>query len=220
VHLQEAQKLAQEEALRPPPVELPPPFWTASLHLNLTEPQVRALEGWIGESRAPRVVHAGQASRVCRSRSRQADQRLAEAVAGRPLDASKVLYLASRDGFEARTFHRQCDGRGPTVTLVRTDTGHVFGGYTAVPWSRGELLTLPPRWRARFHADPDSFVFRLASPKGGARPRRSQAAGRGARGAGRGARGAGRGARGAGRGAQTVLRRGWRCVRRLQGQVL
>jgi hypothetical protein len=49
---------------------------------------------------------------------------------------------------------------------VRTDTGHIFGGYTCVPWSKGELTTLPPRWNRAFHHDESSFVFRLTSPKG------------------------------------------------------
>jgi len=125
-------RLAAELALIPPVVVQPPPFWSISQHLNLTEPQVQALEGWTG----------------------------------RRLTADKLLYLASCDGFESRKFHKLCDRKGPTLTLVRTDTGHIFGGYTCVPWSKGELTTLPPRWNRAFHHDESSFVFRLTSPKG------------------------------------------------------
>ena len=49
--LQEALRLAAELALIPPVVEQPLPFWSISQHLNLTEPQVQALEGWIGRCR-------------------------------------------------------------------------------------------------------------------------------------------------------------------------
>ncbi|KAJ1480508.1 hypothetical protein T484DRAFT_1956397 [Baffinella frigidus] len=132
---EEALRLAAELALIPPVVVQPPPFWSISQHLNLTEPQVQALEGWTG----------------------------------RRLTADKLLYLASCDGFESRKFHKLCDRKGPTLTLVRTDTGHIFGGYTCVPWSKGELTTLPPRWNRAFHHDESSFVFRLTSPKGTSR---------------------------------------------------
>ena len=42
---------------------------------------------------------------------------------------------AVRDGWTAGDFHSKCDGKGATLTLVRSKEGYVFGGYTAVPWS-------------------------------------------------------------------------------------
>jgi BTB/POZ domain-containing protein KCTD9 len=42
---------------------------------------------------------------------------------------------AVRDGWTARDFHSKCDGKGATLTLVRSKEGYVFGGYTAVPWT-------------------------------------------------------------------------------------
>jgi len=50
------------------------------------------------------------------------------------------------------------------VTLVRTSTGHIFGGFTAVSWRRGDLVTKPPRWVPSCVADPEAFVFRLYAP--------------------------------------------------------
>jgi hypothetical protein len=47
---------------------------------------------------------------------------------------------AVRDGWTAEDFHRLCDGKGATLTLVRSEAGYVFGGYTSEPWmspSRG-----------------------------------------------------------------------------------
>jgi TLD len=43
----------------------------------------------------------------------------------------KRRYLMSRDGKRAIEFHRKCDNKGPTVTLIRTKTGIVCGGYTS-----------------------------------------------------------------------------------------
>jgi len=49
----------------------------------------------------------------------------------------KLLYRASRDGWDASDFHRMCDGKGATVTVVKSSGGYIFGGYTDVAWSGG-----------------------------------------------------------------------------------
>ena len=41
---------------------------------------------------------------------------------------------AKTDGWAASTFHSNCDGRGPTVTIIEVNDS-VFGGYTDVSWS-------------------------------------------------------------------------------------
>lgn len=41
----------------------------------------------------------------------------------------------SRDGFTAEDFHRLCDNQGPTLTVVQSDQGCIFGGYLSLPWS-------------------------------------------------------------------------------------
>ena len=45
---------------------------------------------------------------------------------------------AKTDGWEASTFHSNCDGKGPTVTIVQVGS-YVFGGYTDTSWG-GEYL--------------------------------------------------------------------------------
>ncbi|CAH3194605.1 unnamed protein product [Porites evermanni] len=45
----------------------------------------------------------------------------------------RLLYRASRDGFEAESFHLKCDYKGPTVTVVKTGN-FVFGGFTEAAW--------------------------------------------------------------------------------------
>jgi len=41
---------------------------------------------------------------------------------------------AKTDGWAASTFHSYCDGKGPTVTIIKVNN-YIFGGYTDVPWS-------------------------------------------------------------------------------------
>ena len=40
---------------------------------------------------------------------------------------------AKTDGSTASTFHNNCDGKGPTVTIIKYG-GYIFGGYTDVSW--------------------------------------------------------------------------------------
>ncbi|KAJ1476311.1 hypothetical protein T484DRAFT_3111495 [Baffinella frigidus] len=58
---------------------------------------------------------------------------------GRVLD-NHVLYAASRDGFSNEMFHKLCDGKAPTLTIVLLDDGRCFGGHTA------GLSTLEAGW--------------------------------------------------------------------------
>jgi len=61
------------------------------------------------------------------------------------------IYVASRDGDRASDFHDHCDGQGPTVVIIETTTGHVFGGYTDVSWSSD----------AGYYRSSTSFLFQL-----------------------------------------------------------
>ena len=40
---------------------------------------------------------------------------------------------AKTDGSAASTFHSNCDGKGPTVTIIKYGS-YIFGGYTDVSW--------------------------------------------------------------------------------------
>ena len=46
-----------------------------------------------------------------------------------------VLFRASRDGWEPEEFHARCDGMSPTLTVVRSRSNAIFGGYTEEEWS-------------------------------------------------------------------------------------
>ena len=47
--------------------------------------------------------------------------------------AWKLCWRASVDGWDARIFHSRCDGKGPTVTIIRVGK-YIFGGYTSISW--------------------------------------------------------------------------------------
>jgi hypothetical protein len=65
----------------------------------------------------------------------------------------RLIYRASEHGFDAADFHRCCDSFAPTVSIIQTDFGNIFGGFTIVPWSS-------PTLRAD-QADPMAFLFTL-----------------------------------------------------------
>ena len=43
-------------------------------------------------------------------------------------------WRAKTDCWAASTFHSNCDGKGPTVTIIQVGS-YIFGGYTDVCWS-------------------------------------------------------------------------------------
>lgn len=47
----------------------------------------------------------------------------------------KMIYRATEDDWRAENFHRQCNGKGATITIIRSDAQKVFGGFTMVSWS-------------------------------------------------------------------------------------
>jgi len=61
------------------------------------------------------------------------------------------IYVASKDGDRAQDFHDKCDGKGPTVVIIKTTTGKIFGGYTDVNWDNDN----------QWHHSSTSFIFRL-----------------------------------------------------------
>ena len=73
-----------------------------------------------------------------------------------------LLFRASNHGWKTKDFHSLCDGKGPTVTLVRVEAKgktYLFGGYTSVSWDskRG--------WRSDGSAALFSLVNASGQPK-------------------------------------------------------
>jgi hypothetical protein len=87
-------------------------------------------------------------------------------------DASFVLlYRGSRDGLTPAAFHTMCDGKGPTLVLVKAQSpGHpvcVFGGYASTSWKSPPVQNhgygMPA---SEYLSAPGSFVFTVVNPFG------------------------------------------------------
>ena len=61
------------------------------------------------------------------------------------------IYDASTDGWDALSFHRCCDKKGWTLTLVQTTADFIFSGFTAAEWDSSMFGIDKP--------DPASFLF-------------------------------------------------------------
>ena len=67
-----------------------------------------------------------------------------------------LVYRASRDGFDASSFHAKCDNQPRTLTLIRSVNGCIFGAFASVAWS--SVIS----WKT----DPDAFIFSLVNDTG------------------------------------------------------
>jgi hypothetical protein len=65
-----------------------------------------------------------------------------------------LLWRGSRDGFDAATFHRLCDGKANTLTVIKNTNGFIFGGFASIPWSSSK----------GYKADSTAFLFSLTNP--------------------------------------------------------
>ncbi len=64
-----------------------------------------------------------------------------------------LLFSGKRDGMTAADFHRRCDGRGPTLTVIRThipdgaaDSGCIIGGWAGESWVSHGSHKDSPTW--------------------------------------------------------------------------
>eukprot|EP00826_Nyctotherus_ovalis_P007010 TRINITY_DN1171_c0_g3_i1.p1 TRINITY_DN1171_c0_g3~~TRINITY_DN1171_c0_g3_i1.p1 ORF type:complete len:457 (-),score=138.02 TRINITY_DN1171_c0_g3_i1:155-1525(-) len=63
----------------------------------------------------------------------------------------QLLYRGSTDGFDSRAFHSKCDNKGPTLAIIASEQGAVFGGYTSLLW----------RSSGKFTHDAKAFIYSL-----------------------------------------------------------
>jgi len=65
-----------------------------------------------------------------------------------------LLWRGTRDGFAASTFHSLCNNKGSTLTVFKTTSGYIAGGYALVSWtSYGSYVV-----------DSNAFLFTLKNP--------------------------------------------------------
>ncbi len=62
-----------------------------------------------------------------------------------------LLYRATRDGFTSQAFHSKCDGKGNTITIIKSHLNYVFGGFASSAWNSSNTWI----------NDPNAFLFSL-----------------------------------------------------------
>ena len=70
------------------------------------------------------------------------------------LISTELIYDTSRDGDTIDSFKNKCEGKCPTLVIVKTNTGIIFGGYATSAWREKGGIT-----------DYNSFVFSLDPQK-------------------------------------------------------
>lgn len=65
----------------------------------------------------------------------------------------KLIYRGSEHGFGAGDFHSKCDNVPNTLTVVKSTSGHIFGGYANATWDQSN----------KYKNDPGAFLFSLVN---------------------------------------------------------
>ncbi len=52
----------------------------------------------------------------------------------------RLLFRASEHEYSAKSFHDYCDNKGPTLIVIKSSEGWIFGGYTTQSWSGRSIL--------------------------------------------------------------------------------
>ena len=68
---------------------------------------------------------------------------------------AELLYRLSRDSHFYQIFHKYCDNKGPTLTLIEAVEGFITGGYTPLDWDS----------KTEWKEDKDTFIFSLTENK-------------------------------------------------------
>jgi len=64
-----------------------------------------------------------------------------------------LMYRGTRDGFGAAQFHAKCNNVGQTISIIRSTTNYLFGGYNPNNWTSSQ----------GYQAGAGSFLFTLTN---------------------------------------------------------
>ena len=67
-----------------------------------------------------------------------------------------LIYIGTQDGFDAAVFHNRANNQGPTMTIIRSTGGCIFGGYASQAWTSAGNYTNAA----------NSFLFLLTNANG------------------------------------------------------
>ena len=59
------------------------------------------------------------------------------------LKSLKLLFKASDHDYSSFKFHRECDNEGANITIIQTNHGHIYGGYTSKSWTSFADMVMP-----------------------------------------------------------------------------
>jgi hypothetical protein len=110
----------------------------------------------------PRPALAPPVSQLDSQIARELPTNILQEMQGREF---RLLWRASRDGFNAREFHSRCNGHSNTLTLVMDVGGNIFGGFTPCAWEEGFRKDQKSN---KYQTDMSrrSFVFTVKNPWG------------------------------------------------------
>ncbi|TNV80005.1 hypothetical protein FGO68_gene17435 [Halteria grandinella] len=75
--------------------------------------------------------------------------------AGLALDQSQLLYRGSLHTFSGPAFHKLCDNKPKTLTIVQSTDGKIVGGFSTQTWNHCDQ---------NYKSDPHAWLFNLESP--------------------------------------------------------
>jgi len=64
----------------------------------------------------------------------------------------ELCFRASIHGKSSQEFHNRCDGKGATISFIKTDSGFRYGGFTSISWNGNNGYT---------YNDSSAFTFSL-----------------------------------------------------------
>ena len=67
------------------------------------------------------------------------------------LKKTTLLYKGTKDGFKCSSFHSLCDNKGPTLTIIKSHSDKIFGGFINDSWHSKGIYTYSKK----------SFLFSL-----------------------------------------------------------
>ena len=50
------------------------------------------------------------------------------------LSELKMIYRGTEHEFTKESWDQLCHNKGPTLSVIQTDEGRIFGGYTSINW--------------------------------------------------------------------------------------
>ncbi|TNV84827.1 hypothetical protein FGO68_gene15877 [Halteria grandinella] len=94
-------------------------------------------------------------SKILKTETQQNQMRKFFEQAGRNLSFSQLLYRGSQHSFSASSFHKFCDNKPFTLTIIQTSQGVIMGGYTEQSWEGED----------NYKQDQNAWLFNIEEPK-------------------------------------------------------